>query len=300
MTLLKSVTAKFKRAIRAIHCIQGLDVKLDQVKINQGILLDELHRTKQSINLRDYEYKVFSQWGEDGIIQHLINVIPIKNTTFIEFGVEDFFESNCRYLLMKNNWSGFVIDGSATNISRLRQSYFYWKHDLNAIDAFITRDNINDLLAKSGFGEHLGLLSIDIDGNDYWVWEAINVVSPAVTIVEYNARFGADRAVTVPYKADFIRTKEHYSGIYFGASLAALCLLGKRKGYAFVGCNSAGINAFFVREDIKPIEMLELTPQQGFVQAKFRESRAQDGTLSFLTKEDEAGILKNLPLVEVF
>lgn len=300
MTSLKSATAKFKSAIRAIRCIQGLDVNLDQVKINQGILLAELHDKKESKDLRDYEYKVFSQWGEDGIIQRLINVIPIENRTFIEFGVEDFLESNCRYLLMKDNWSGFVIDGSASNISKLRDAYFYWKHDLNAIDAFITRDNINELLAKSGFGEHIGLLSIDIDGNDYWVWEAINVVSPAVTVVEYNARFGADRAVTVPYKADFIRTKEHYSGIYFGASLAALCLLGKRKGYSFIGCNSTGVNAFFVREDLKPIEMLELTPQQGFVQAKFRDSRAKDGTLSFLTKEDEAAILKNLPLVEVF
>lgn len=296
---MKSLKSVFTRLTRIHPTISGLNEKFDQIKINQGILLAELLEKKESKRLSDYEFKIFSQWGEDGIIQRLIKMIAIESKTFIEFGVEDFSESNCRYLLMKDNWSGFVIDGSADNISRLRQSHFYWKYDLNAIDAFVTRDNINDLLARSGFGKNIGILSIDIDGNDYWVWEAINAASPAVTILEYNARFGADRAVTVPYKADFIRRKEHHSNIYYGASLAALCVLGNRKGYAFVGCNSAGNNAFFVRRDLKPIEMDELSPKQGFVPVKFREARAQNGSLSFLTHKEEAAILSDLPLVEI-
>ena len=211
MKSLKSLITK--KITNPVLSIPGLDEKLDQIRFNQGILLSELHSKKESVDLRDYEYKVFSQWGEDGIIQRLINEIPIETRTFIEFGVEDFSESNCRYLLMKDNWSGVRIDGSANNMNRLRQSYLYWRYDLNAIDAFVTRENINDLLARSGFGEDVGILSIDIDGNDYWVWEAINVVSPALTIVEYNARFGADRAVTTPYKPDFFRTTAHTTRI---------------------------------------------------------------------------------------
>ena len=297
MTSLRTIIAGLRGPVAQIS---GLNEKLDQLKINQGIILGELHERKESKDLKEYEYKIFSQWGEDGIIQRLVKMIAFENKTFIEFGVEDFFESNCRYLLMKNNWSGFVIDGSHENMDKLRRAYFYWKYDINCINAFVTRENINELLMKSGFEKKLGILSIDIDGNDYWVWEAINVVSPAVTILEYNARFGADRAVTVPYKANFMRTKEHYSNIYYGASLTALCLLGKRKGYAFVGCNSAGNNAFFVRGDLKPPDMPELTPRQGFVSAKFRQARTPDGSLSFLTAEEEAAILSNLPLVDVF
>jgi hypothetical protein len=296
MGLLKSAVARY---LGTGPVIPDLDEQLDQIRINHGVLLGELHEEKESNELRDYEYKVFSQWGEDGIIQRLIKVVPVESETFIEFGVQDFYESNCRYLLMRNNWSGFVIDGSAENMDRLRRSYFYWKYDLSAVDAFVTRENVNELLAKSGFGENLGILSIDIDGNDYWVWEAINTFSPAITIVEYNAGFGADRAATVPYKADFFRTAEHYSNLYYGASLPALCLLGKRKGYSFVGCNSAGNNAFFIREDLRPRDLPELTAKEGFVRSKFRESRSEDGTLAFLSKDEEAELLRRLPVVEV-
>lgn len=111
-------------------------IDIEQIKINQGQILTELYKNKKSLNIQDYEFKVFSQWGEDGIIQHLVNTIEIKNKTFIEFGVEDFFESNCRFLLMNNNWSGFVLDGNPNNIEKLKSSYFYWKYNLVAESHF--------------------------------------------------------------------------------------------------------------------------------------------------------------------
>ncbi|MGD1108568.1 MAG: hypothetical protein ABR865_16125 [Terracidiphilus sp.] len=297
--MMNSLRAALGRWTRPRCEFPGIEEKLDQLKINQGILLNEMHATKASQNLKDFEYKVFSQWGEDGIIQRLIRLVEPQNRTFVEFGVEDFSESNCRYLLMKDNWSGFVMDGSAANMERLKHSYYYWRYDLQAVSAFITRENINGFIAQSGFGRELGVLSIDVDGNDYWVWESIDSVSPAITIVEYNASFGSDRAVTIPYKADFFRTTAHSSNLYYGASLPALCFLGKRKGYAFVGCNSAGNNAFFIREDLRPRDLPELTAKEGFVRSKFRESRSADGTLAFLSKNEEAEILKQLPVVEV-
>src|ERR1700722_17975902 len=117
MAALKSKLSWLRQTLATIP---QLDVKMDQLKINQGIILERLQSTKSSRDLKDYEYKVFSQWGEDGIIQRLINTVGIKNRTFIEFGVQDFSESNCRYLLMKDNWSGFVIDGSSEEMKRLK------------------------------------------------------------------------------------------------------------------------------------------------------------------------------------
>ena len=112
-----------------------LIVEFDNLKISQGKIFSELNIKKNSINIEDYEFKIFSQWGEDGIIQKIINSIEIKNNTFIEFGVGDFYESNCRYLMMNNNWSGLVIDSSKQAIDMLRKSYFYWRYNLKSIKA---------------------------------------------------------------------------------------------------------------------------------------------------------------------
>ena len=121
----------------------------------------------QSKNLHDYEVQVFSQWGEDGILQFLINNASIKNHVFVEFGVGDYSESNTRFLLKNRNWSGLIIDGSEKNLQKIRQSDLPWKYDLRTEHAFITRNNINQLIARNNIGGDIGILSIDIDGNDY-------------------------------------------------------------------------------------------------------------------------------------
>ncbi len=155
---------------QAVSATIETSVRIDDIKMSQGLMLSESMAVKESKHLKDYEFKVFSQWGEDGIIQHLTSVLEIENKTFIEFGVEDFFESNCRYLMMKDNWIGFVIDGSASNIDRLKEAEFYWRYDLTALNSFITRENINELLAKSGFDEDLGILSIDWTASTTMFW----------------------------------------------------------------------------------------------------------------------------------
>lgn len=250
-------------------------------------------------DIRESEFRVFSQGGEDGIFQHLLRHIAVPRKVFIEFGVESYTESNTRFLLTNNNWAGLVIDGSSKNVDYIKKDDIYWRFNLKAENAFISRENINDLIRRNGIEGEIGLLSIDIDGNDYWVWEAIDVVVPSIVVVEYNARFGPERAVTVPYDAGFVRTIAHHSNIYYGASLAALCLLGKRKGYTFVGCNTGGNNAFFVRNELRPSSLPELTPTEGFVKAQFRESRDATGALAYLTEAQEAVILNQSTLVEV-
>jgi len=258
------------------------------------LLTREMLKSKYS-NIQNSEFKVFSQWGDDGIIQYLINNINISNKIFIEFGVENYLESNTRFLLMNNNWTGLVFDGSKKNIDFVRSDNIYWKYDLIAEQAFITRENINFLIKKAGFIGEIGLLHIDIDGNDYWVWESIEVIKPDIVIIEYNSVFGIDRAITIPYKANFNRTKEHYSNLYAGSSLLALYDLAKEKGYSFIGTNSSGNNAYFILNEklniIKPIEI-----KHGYTLSKFRESRNKKGNLTFLRGNLRLKEIEGLPV----
>lgn len=245
------------------------------------------------------EFRAFSQWGEDGIIQFLVRKVKVPGKVFVEFGVESYVEANTRFLLTNNHWSGLVLDGSAENIRSIKKSGIYWQHNLKAVEAFVTRENINSLLVENGVSGEIGLLSIDIDGNDYWVWRAIDAVSPAILVLEYNARFGAAEAVTVPYDPQFLRAKAHYSHIYYGASLGALTQLSQGKGYALVGCNSAGNNAFYIREDLRPESVPELSVEAAFVRNQFREARGQDGKLALLDFEQEQRLVFSLPLERV-
>jgi hypothetical protein len=276
-----------------------LHAQLEEVKINQGRILAELNSHKTSDRIADYEFKVFSQSGEDGIIQFLTSSLQIRNRTFIEFGTEDFHESNCRFLLVKDGWSGFVMDGSARNMDRLRSSDFYWRNSLDHRTAFITRENIAAMLEGSGFSRDPGILSIDIDGVDYHVLAELKDWTPSILIVEYNALFGKARAVSVPYDPEFQRTRKHYSNLYYGASLPAfLHLLGAR-GYALVGANSTGNNAFFVRRELLNQRVREVSLSDGFRESCFREGRDQNGELTFETGNARRRAIADLPLVDV-
>ncbi len=276
---------------------EKVDKELKQLQTTSLLLAAKINverviRLKPENGLSELEFKVYSQWGEDGIIQHLIHNLCIENTIFVEFGVENYTEANTRFLLMNNNWSGLVIDGSQENIDFIKNDDIYWKHQLTATCSFITRENINELILNAGISGDIGLLSVDIDGNDYWVWEAIDVVSPRIVVAEYNSVFGAEHKVTVPYRPDFQRRKAHFSCLYYGASLAALCELAEKKGYMFIGCNSAGNNAFFIRKDLESM-MKELTPQSGFISSKFRESRNEQGHPSYLNDHKKLEAIKD-------
>ena len=286
---IKKIKSLFKK-------ISSFDQKLLRIQEALGRIEMRQNDGRIPLSIGEQEFRVFSQWGEDGIIQFLLSNVKIENDLFVEFGVENYLESNTRFLMINNNWSGLVIDGNPDNVAYIKSDPIYWRHNLKADCAFITKENINDLLKKNGVVGDIGILSIDIDGNDYWIWDAIDVVSPAIVIIEYNARFGMDMSVTVPYDRDFVRSQKHHSMIYFGASIRALCGLAEEKGYAFVGCGSAGVNAFFVRRDLMVKEIKELTVEEGYVRNKFRESRNQDGQLIYLSQEDEYKLLTSLPL----
>jgi hypothetical protein len=287
------------RRIKAlIKTISSFDQRLCAIQEALG-RVEARQDSKKDGGINEHEFQVYSQFGEDGIIQFLLRHVKIKNHVFVEFGASNYLESNTRFLLVNNNWSGLVIDGDPLNVSSIKADPIYWRYNLKADCSFVTKDNINDLLERNGISGDIGLLSIDIDGNDYWVWKEIEIISPRIVVIEYNSRFGADKAVTIPYRDNFIRQQAHYSLVYYGASLRALVSLGKQKGYSLVGCNKNGVNAFFVRSDLLAEPLREVTVEAGYVAGKFREARDANGSLLFLTAEEEKVILDKLPLVEL-
>lgn len=290
---------KFRKLFDTVSGLLKADRRLDEIKINQGLILCELHRQKHSNLLRDYEFKVFSQWGEDGILQFLTSNLLIPNRTFIEFGVEDFFESNCRFLMMKDLWQGYVIDGSPSNIERLKSSYFYWKYPLAAKASFITRENVAELLEESEFDKGVGILSIDVDGVDYHLLKELSAWNAAIIIVEYNSHFGKERAVTVPYDSEFQRTRKHWSNLYWGASLPAYARLLDGRGYALVGVNSVGSNAFFVKRSLLNDVVKEQTVESCFKSSTFREARNEQGELTFKSATASLADINLLPLIDL-
>jgi hypothetical protein len=295
-----SLAGTLKKLLASAGKLDQLNTKLESQAVLTGRLIAQLNKSREKEilgNIQLAEFKVFSQWGDDGIIQFLISYldIPPQAEKFVEFGVENYTEANTRFLLINNNWQGLIMDGSEQNMSEVKQDDIYWRYQLEAKPAFVTRENINDLLKESGMTGEIGLLHIDIDGNDYFVWQAIDVISPIIVIVEYNSVFGYDKPWSISYNKDFVRTKAHYSNLYWGSSLLSLCDLAGEKGYDFIGCNSNGNNAFFVKKD-KMKELKPLSAAEGFVSSKFRESRNRQGQLTFLAGPERLQAIKGLEI----
>lgn len=260
-----------------------------------GRILIEQNKSKEISILSQAEFKVYSQWGDDGIIQYLVNKVNVQDKIFVEFGVENYLESNTRFLLKNNNWSGLVIDGSNDHIEFIKKDEIYWKYDLTAVCSFIDCDNINNILEAYLNGKSkIGLLSIDIDGNDYWIWNSIKNIKPDIVVCEYNSLLGVDRALTIPYKSNFVRGKE-YNILYAGCSLLALCDLAEQKGYNFIGSNSAGNNAYFVIKE-KSENLLKMKPSEGYVESKFRELRIGN---NYLNNKERLKKLMGLPFYDI-
>lgn len=276
--------------------VRGSDAR--QLHLLGEIASRQIATTGSVSSLADVEFRVSSQWGEDGIIEWLCQQLPAIERSFVEFGVEDYTEANTRFLAEHRGWRGLVLDGDEDHVSRIRAQDVWWMRDLTAVAAFVTRDNINDLIRSAGFEGPIGLLSIDIDGNDYWVLEAIRVVEPAIVVCEYNGLFGPTRAVTVPYDSAFVRHEAHYSGQYYGASIQAFRRLLESRGYRFLGTNSAGVNAFFVHDRVAA-DILPLIESPVIWPTTHSDTRDEHGTLTALRGEARSRLIEDLPVVDL-
>jgi hypothetical protein len=246
--------------------------------------------------LKEVAFRAFSQFGDDGVIQHLIRHIPIETDTFVEFGTESYEESNTRFLLQKDNWRGYILDLDSSPSQFFQERLLHIRHSIDFKQAFITRENINELLQP--VAGDIGLMSIDIDGMDYWVWEAIDVASPRIVIAEYQSHFGPELPLTPAYSSTFSRFKNHYTGLCCGASLAAMERLGKKKGYDLIG-TAGWQNAYFVRQDVRgslPVR----TAKESWVEVRFRDSRDKDFNYSGLsTLKERQHAMRDALLVNV-
>jgi len=242
--LVKSIRP-YLRAILETRESSALTNTVLYARYRESLLSSQRNRDPK--RLLKYGFRGYSQLDEDGMIQEIFRRIGVSNRIFVEFGVGDGTENNTLYLML-SGWRGLWIDGSEANATAIRNRFssFVQAGQLTFVRRFVERDSINDLIGQAHVSGEIDLLSIDIDGNDYWVWEAISVVQPRAVVIEYNAVFRPPLAIVAVYKKDFV-----WDGTsYYGASLKALEILGSRKGYALVGCSLSGINAFFVRQDL--------------------------------------------------
>lgn len=297
MSLFSKITLRLRRFFESTH---GSTFALaEQQLVLQALVIAEKNRSKKDIkSLNDVEFKAFSQWGEDGIIDWLVSRIPSINPSFVEFGVSDYKESNTRLLLQSKNWRGLIIDGSEDNISAIKNQEIYWKYNIEAKQAFITAENINTLITESGYKGEIGLLSVDIDGNDYWVWKAITEVKPAIVICEYNTALGDQLPLTIPYNHKFQRDKAHHSQLYFGASIQAIISLGKEKNYTCIGSTSSGCNAFFIRNDLAH-HIIANIDEKMIYPCKAREARNEEGEMLYLNGIEGYSMISHLPVIDL-
>ena len=191
--------------------------------------------------------KFLSNDEDDGLIMALFAEIGVEHHTFAEIACGS-NGGNSGFLALECGWRGLMVDAAPERVAAARHLFRY--SNVAFLESIVTRDNVNQMLVDGGLGGGLDLLSLDIDGNDYWIWEALTVVSPRLVVIEYNSYFGSDRSVAVPYDPQFDRHTE--AKYYYGASIQAMTRLAARKDYRLVATEPRGHNAYFLRNDIAP------------------------------------------------
>lgn len=252
-------------------------------------------------DLWDAEVSVFSQWGEDGILDFLCEALHLARPNVVEFGVGNFLECNSRFLAEYRNARVMAVDAQDDLTSTLRRLPILWRTTIEVRQEWITPDTAPRLLAeaKKMFGG-VDIMSLDIDGNDYWVAERLDLSGVTIIVVEYNPIFGAARAVTVPRNDSFSRGREHFSNLYYGASLSAFISLLAERGFSFVGTNRVGNNAFFI-PTARRAEVLLPDPASDlarYTDWRVRESRDESGMLTYLSGPERLRLIGDLPLVD--
>ena len=240
--------------------------------------------------INELDYKIFSQNGEDGIIDYFLHELKIEKPRYVEIGVGDYSESNTRFIFETYNSKGLIIDCLKDIKKKIMNNIIFWKGDLTIVEEFINHKNINSLLIENKFNENIDLFSLDIDGIDYWILKELPNKFSKIAVLEFNPNFGPNLEITVPNIENFNRTNYHYSNLCFGASLKAIINLMKSKGFVFMGVNKNCINAFFINIDEIQNINLEKPDDQNlscFTSSNYRESRSIDGNLTFLTDKNK-------------
>jgi hypothetical protein len=225
--------------------------------------------------LSEYGFSAYSQTDEDGILLYLFARLGIEHRTAVEICAGHGIECNTANLILNHGWDALLLDGDAANVRRGRE--FFSRAPQSRVfppefaQEWITRDNVNSTVEKYGFRGEVDLLSLDLDGVDWWIWKALTTIAPRVVVLEYQDILGPERSWTVPYADDFSSTSYSFTdGMpdFAGASLSAFARLGTQKGYRLVGVNRYGYNAFFVRNDLGDDILPAVEPRHCFTHRK--------------------------------
>lgn len=284
--------------LATLYTIYDLPGRLDGISkdINKLIMLynNPEKQLSQKETLKANEFKIYSQFGEDGILLYIFSKIGTTDKTFVEIGAGVGQECNSANLSLNFGWNGVMIDGGAINMDCAKSFYDrklgIQSDKVKTIKAFITAENVNKIIAQFYKGE-IDFLSIDIDGIDYWIWQALDIINPRVVVMEHNSCLGKEKSLTVKYSPDFERFKYDKLGLYYGASLAALDKLAVKKGYILIGCESNGANAFFVRKDIAYGKFNRLTTKKAYYPDAYR--------AKLMTLKEQENHIKQLSFVKV-
>ena len=246
------------------------------VQIGQQQLVVKYKRWKSKGEvpaLNDTGFRVFSQYEEDGKILFILSMVGMKNKNFVEIGSDDGINSNCANLALNFGYHGLFLDGNPRSIKRGRRFYAKYPHPWMYAPTFkcakVTAENINELVSEAGLKGEIDLLSIDIDGNDYWVWDALKEVSPNVVIIETHVEFGM-RNIVVPYDPEYFFPGKH--PVYHGASPIAMVNLARKKGYRLVGANDLGFNFIFVKNGEADEQLPEVSVESVLKHPSVKES----------------------------
>jgi hypothetical protein len=276
----------------------------DDLKIlsGQSVLENKRQNYQSYKNINQAELKIFSQFGEDGIIDFLVEELNIKFIKFVEVGTADYSESNTRFLFESGRAEGLIIDSDRDLVSKVKRLFQLWRGNIKIISLFVDKENLNDTLKKNDSLEKLDLFSMDVDGVDYWLIKELPDKISKIFIAEYNANFGPNLEVSVPYIRDFDRTKYHYSNLGWGMSLKALVKLMNKKGYEFVGANSAKCNAFFVRKDLIKLIKINLPSTDDLSEhtdIKINEGLNHNKQLAFYSKKQKVEVMQEIEVVDL-
>ena len=262
---------------KAISCIGKVQISLNRNKY------DSVE------DIIDIEEKIFSQNGEDGIIDYLIHKLNIGNKNFVEIGVGNYRESNTRFLYNTYHPKGLIIDYIDDMKKKVTKHVNFWKGDLRICNQKIDADNILDILNKNCDYE-IDFFSMDIDSIDYWIIKKLKNNISKIFVAEYNPVFGAELEVTVPNISGFERSKYHYSYLCYGMSLKALINLMDQKGYYFIGTNLQKINAFFILKEFKKevfFKNIKIKSLDNYTNSNIRDSRDINNNLNFLSGDNK-------------
>jgi hypothetical protein len=255
------------------------DVLSQQNQLLLRLRYREMYQTGRLLpSFRDVGFKCFSEFEEDGIILFLFSIIGEQSRRVVEMCSGHARTCMSTNVIINHGWEGFLFDGNERLVSSGKR--FFAEHPATRgmppalLQVWVTAENVNDLLRSAGVEGEIDLLSLDMDGNDYWIWRAIEVIRPRLVVAETHDIIPTELALTIPYSPEF-NAWENPKPDFRGASLRAMTKLAGEKGYRLIGAHQRGFNVFYLRNDVAPDVFAEVDTSVVHDNPRLRQQRAE-------------------------